>query len=144
MLPFFDLNQDPGRGNLNLRAYVAAVLGPRRIAHGNRAAKQVPFDGSVLIATNQPGGQEAMYVEVWVPQPPDELLQASALVRFSGGEGVGTTGVVENLGTTHTLRYSCVLLPGEQLYAQALSSANFVPPLGAGVPVPVIVAKVSF
>jgi len=140
----FDLNKDPGRGNLNLRAYVAAVLGPRRIAHGNRATKQVPFTDSVLLATNQPNGQEAMYVEVWVPQSEDADPPATALVRFSGGEGVGTTGVVELLGTTHTLRYSCVLLPGEQLYAQALSANDFTPAIAPPTPIPVIVAKVSF
>jgi hypothetical protein len=140
----FDLNKDPGRGNLNLRAYVAAVLGPRRIAHGNRATKQVPWTESVLLATNQPNGQEAMYVEVWVPQSGDEGPVAEAVVRFSGGEGVGTTGVVEILRATHTVRYSCVLLPGEQLYAQALRAIDFTPAIVSPTPIPVIVAKVSF
>jgi len=140
----FDLNRDPGRGNLNLRAYVAAVLGPRRLAHGNRATKQVSWTESVLLATNLPSGHEAMYVEVWVPQSEDADPPATALVRFSAGEGVGTTGVVELLGTTHTLRYSCVLMPGEQLYAQALSANDFAPPIVSPTPIPVIVGKVSF
>ena len=132
----FDLNEDPGRGNLNLRAYIAAVLGPKRIAHGVRSVVRVPLapGNYVQLAKCGPQGRQVLYVECWTPQ----VQNPGAVFRFSSSGDGGQTSVLEAVGSTHAQRYSCVLLPNEQLYAQFLGSA-LVPELD---PFPLVVSTV--
>ena len=121
----FDLNLDPGTGNLNVRAYLASVVGPRRVAHGRRTVKVVPQAQS-LSMLGTPSGVEVAYFEVWLP--------LSSLLALGGGGAVVAFSSSENTGQdafqillTPSQRYSGVLLPDDQLYARAVSDALGAP-----------------
>lgn len=137
----FDFNQDPGEGNLNARAYVAAVVGPLRAAHGNRVVKQVPTAQAVELAKNGSPHNEPVFVEVWAPM---QVRANGVWVLFASSEQTGETGrLVLLTGVPGQLqeRYQAILLSNEQLYAQAVSD-------GAGNPLskktPLIVSTVTF
>lgn len=141
----YDLNEDPGEGNLNLRAYIASVLGPKRAAHGARSEKQVRFDRGTLIAKNAPGGKQhqCLYVQCWMPgkKVGDLIDQTSGFFRFSSDENMGATSVMVQVFPNELFTYSAVLLPNEQLYAQALQS--FSPPFFPNA-LPLIISTVAF
>ena len=63
----FDLNEDSGTGNLNVRAYIASVVGPRRIAHGQRTVKRVSTQQTVSLLGATASGVEVAYFEVRLP-----------------------------------------------------------------------------
>jgi hypothetical protein len=119
---------DPGRGNLNIRAYIASVVGPRRVAHGQKIkldlVTQMPTKilGNTGVQANQ---GVCAYVAV-------ALLASDAVVReamFSSGEMVGANTaipsvMVNTMGPGAGNSFSAVLLPGDTLYAQAIG-ANF-------------------
>jgi hypothetical protein len=136
----FDFNADPGTGNLNARAYLASVVGPRRIAQGQRTVKPVPTTKMVQLLRNV-GSVEALYFECWLPQ--QDLLSLAgggALLSFSGSDnGGGENGY--QLVLTATQRYSGVLLPNEQLFATTLTDATGGPLIA---PVSLIIASVGF
>lgn len=118
----FDFNQDPGTGNLNLRAYLAAVVGPRRIAHGLRSVKQVPAGGPILIYGNKPQ-VEVAYFEIWLPQSSILALPGGgAYLAFSSSESGGQSAYQILLNATQ--RFAGVLLPSDQIFAQAVTDAN--------------------
>jgi hypothetical protein len=135
----FDFNFDPGEGNLNLRAYFAAVVGPKRATHGQRAIRRVPLLDSAQLAKNA-AEQQAMYVEVWLAK---QYVGAGLRVLFSSSEGMGESANLVTLVAApgETDRYRAVLLPNEQLYAQAVSDAAGNP---LGNPVSVVVSTAVF
>jgi hypothetical protein len=136
-VPWYDLIKDPGRGNLNLRALVASLLGPRRVAHGQRRTIRVPNVQAAEIARNAVQGDEVMYVEVWLPP---QVLAAGARVHFSSSESMGETAVLQLFAGIED-KYEAVLLPREQLFAQVLADAAGNP---AGPHTPLVVSTVAF
>jgi len=143
----YDPNEDPGRGNLNLRAYFASVVGPRRVAHGKRFVKLAPAEGSILLARNQVGlGDECLYVECTFPERlVDNTVVQSVSFRFSDSEDVGDNALLRAL-TPVFPAYQAVLLPGDELYAQFAprSSGGILPALAALKQFPLVVSQVSF
>lgn len=138
----FDLDKDPGEGNLNIRAYLASVLGPRRVAHGTRSIVRVPTGNSEELAKNPSQQHQAYYVEVWTPPQ----VTAGVRMLFSSSESMGENGVLVVLGVgtypfSDLNKYKAVLLPSDHLYAQAVSDGAGNPIAG---PVPVVVSKVVF
>jgi hypothetical protein len=135
----FDFNQDSGTGNLNVRAYLASVVGPRRVAHGIRNVK--PVSGQpVQIAKSGVQGSEVVYVECWLPQAVIASLPGGgAFFAFSGNESVGENA--DQILLSATQKYTGILCPDDQLYVAALSDA-----LGAPLanPVRVVVSTVVF
>ena len=136
-----NLNQDPGEGNLSVRAYVAATVGPLRIAHGNRQIRQIQTGEARELAKNGSADKQVMYVEVW---PPMQLRATGVWVLFSSSEQTGETGrLVLLTGVPGQIqeRFQALLLPNDQLYGQAVRD-------GAGNPiqgnVPLVVSKVTF
>lgn len=135
----FDPNRDPGVGNLNLRAYFAATVGPKRATHGQRSVRQVPLQNSVELAKN-PSQEESLYVEVWLAR---QVVGVGLRILFSSSEGTGETGNLVTLVAApgENDRYRAVLLPDEQLYGQAVSDAAGNPLAG---PVSVVVSTAVF
>lgn len=133
----FDLNEDPGEGNLNLRAYVAALVGPRRIAHGRRTVYQLNATNGQLLVKHPGRGVECFYVEVWLPQQTAGVVN----VLFSADQdAIGETGdLVQLFNGPPPKRYSAVILPGENLYAQLATVPAPPAPL-----VSVVVSQVVF
>ena len=138
----FDPNKDPGVGSLNLRAYVASVVGPKRAAFGQRSIRLVPPTQSAELAQNVAPNDQVDYVEVWIP---NQLLAAGLRILFSSSESMGETAELVALGVfvdNKVLdRYRTILLPKDQLYAQVISDLAGAPITD---PVPVVVSKVTF
>jgi len=137
-----DLNEDPGTGNLNARAYCASIVGPRRIAHGQRTVKQAPATGNAVQLLRNSGGASpsVLFFEVWLPQQSLLLLPGGgALLSFSGSDNVGENAY--QLVLTSTQRYSGVLLPDDQLSVSALTDASGGPLVN---PVAIVIASVGF
>lgn len=77
---------------------------------------------------------EVGYVEVWLPQSTIAALPGGgAYLGFSSSEGMGQSAYQLILGPGQ--RYSAVLLPSEQLFAEAVTDAT-----GGGLAGPVSVA----
>ena len=116
-----DLNQDPGRGNLNVRAYMASVVGPRRITHGRRAVKRAQSSKPTPLL-GMPSGVEVIYFEVWLPQSSIAALPGNgAFLAFSSSESTGQDAMQILLSATQ--RFSGVLLPDDQIYVSSVTDA---------------------
>jgi hypothetical protein len=136
----WDLNADPGEGNLNLRAFLASLVGPRRVAHGQRTVKRVPITGSAMLLRSTSTGKQATYFEVWLPQVSLALPGGGALLSFLPSDSGGPDNGYQ-ITLTAFQRYSGVILGDDQLYAAALADAAG----GALVaPVSVVVTSVVF
>lgn len=119
----FDLNEDPGTGNLSARAYVASIVGPRRITHGQRVVKRLPFGGSqpLPVAKNGTPSKTVTYFEIWLPQRSLALPGGGVLAAFSASPNSGESSFQIVLNATQ--RYTGVLLADDQLYGAALLDA---------------------
>jgi len=142
VLPF-DLDNDPGEGNLNIRAYLASVVGPKRVAHGTRSVVRVPTANSEELAKNPSKNHQVYYIEVWLPA---QAGAVGARVLFSSSESMGESGVLITFNPPAAPgqlndRYRAVLLPTDHLYAQVISDAGGQPVVGQ---VPMVVSKVVF
>lgn len=123
-----DLNKDPGEGNTNLRAYIAAVLGPRRVAHGARRSFKLQKGKAILVCQNDAREHETVFFECWLAQGTTGLGGSGAIVLFSSSEDMGNAVVVDlaQAGAAPgqlSNHFSAVLLPQDELYAQLLSDA---------------------
>ena len=136
----FDFNADEGTGNLSLRAYFAAIIGPRRIVHGRRTVKRAPLNNVISLLGASAEGIEVMYFEVWLPQSSIQSLPGNgAYIAFSSSESAGQDAFQILLSATQ--RFSGVLLAGDQIYAQSVRDANGNPLVNE---VPLIVSSVVF
>lgn len=139
-----DLNKDPGEGNLNLRAYYASIVGPRRILYGGRTVKRVPAAGggkAALLFKSTGTGKQATFIEVWLPGSSILALPGAGAVIAFGSDDQDASQSAFQIVLTATQRFQCVLLDDDALYASAVTNA-------AGgalvVPVSVVVASVVF
>lgn len=136
---FPDLNEDPGAGNLNLRAYMGSIVGPLRLAHSRRSVKVVNRAQAVPLV-NQPSGIEVAYFEVWLPQSSIAALPGGgAFLSFSGDESAGQNGFQLLLNATQRYRGMC--LGADRLYALAVADATGA---ALAIDVSVVVASVVF
>lgn len=65
-----------------------------------------------------------MYVDVWLPS---QYVAAGARVRFDSSGSMGETADLVSMGAfgnDKLDRYTSILLPNEQLYAQVVSDAG--------------------
>jgi hypothetical protein len=140
----FDFNQDPGEGNLNLRAYIASIVGPRRVVHGGRTVKRVPLGSSgkgIQLFKSTATGKQATFYEVWLPQSSIAALPGGgAVIAFASSDQGGSEGAYQ-ITLTATQRFLGVLLNDDAIYATALTDA-----LGGALvtPVPVVISAVVF
>lgn len=140
----FNLNQDPGSGNLNLRAYVASLVGPRRVIHGQPRVIRAPLAStgqSVEVAKSTNTGKQATYYEVWLPRSVITTLPGNGAVIAFGSGVIGGSESAYQFLITGTQRLTGVLLDDDALYATALTDAT------GGVlaaPVSLVVATVVF
>jgi hypothetical protein len=141
-----NLNVDPGEGNLNVRAYLAAIVGPRRVAHGQRFKRNLQVTQPVQVAKNSSRNSEAFFVSAWLPEADGLPPGVGYVVAFSSSETTGDTADVVTLGTVPGQainHYSAVLLPDDQLYASVVARTDGAA-LAAGLVVPLIVSQVAF
>lgn len=108
---------DPGRGNLSANAYLAARVGPYRVAHGSR--KNVPLlvaDQAVKIASSPGTSDQAIYVGIGLPPG-----AAPTIVLFSSSEDTSSSSIPGAMAVAFSvgsgISFSAVLLPGDDLYA---------------------------
>lgn len=112
---------NPGGGNLDARALVAAILGPMRLAHGS--CKTFP------LATNQPVqvAKNSRAAPCYVGVSLDAATAGPLVVLVSGTPSVGLNGIPITLTNTHGpysgVSYGAVVLPSEELYLQTAPNA---------------------
>jgi hypothetical protein len=137
----FDLNADPGEGNLNARAYFASIVGPRRVVHGQRLVRRVPTTGTTQLLRSTGTGKQATYYEVWLPLSVLATLPGGgALFGFSSSDSGGAENNFQ-ISITFTQRFTGILLGDDNLYIAALSDALGGPLVA---PVSVVVSSVVF
>lgn len=119
---------EAGEGNLNARAFVAAVVGPYRLAFATQRSMPMTANVPMKIATNPgvAGTRQAMFVGVAL-QPGEAAIS----VLFGSSESMGgASSVPANMDTTvgplAGVSFSQVLLPGEELWAVAPADTNLV------------------
>jgi|GEM_PF-3913460 len=108
-----------GTGNLDVRAYIAALLGPQRAAFGNKGTRQLIEGQPTRLATNAPAGRQVSFIAV-------TLLAADAggprIVMFDGESNLGSNSLPvtldRTLGSYAGVGFTSVLLPGDEVYAQ--------------------------
>ncbi len=140
---FLDLDKDPGTGNLNVRAYLATLVGPGRVLFGQHPVKRLTFGKSYELAKNTvPNGMAAQYVEIWLTQAAIAALPSGgAFLSFSNAMLAPGAENSQQLLLSATQRFRCVLLSNEILYGAAMTDAAG----GAlAIPVSVVVASVTF
>jgi len=136
-----DLNKDSGEGNLNTRAYVASLVGPRRVVHGQRNVKRVPLNGSILLSKSTNTSVQVTFFEVWLPRTSLLTLPGGgALLGFLSSDSGGPENSYQVV-LTATQKFSGILMGDDQLYASALADA-----LGGALvaPVSVVISTVVF
>lgn len=107
---------DPGQDNLDVRAYVAAVLGPYRIANGQIR--------SLILRTNIPVNviQNTQQAPAFVALSLPSSVAGPIPVQVSSQSAMGMTGLsvalMNTQGGAAGNSYNAVVLPGEALYVQ--------------------------
>lgn len=108
--------ENPGQGNLDVRAYIAAIVGPFRIANGNSKSVILPTDQPVQIISNTK--QAVAFVSLSLPS----TVVGPVPIQVSSGSAMGMTGLSVALMNTQGAgagnSFNAVVLPGETLYAQ--------------------------
>lgn len=120
---------DAGKGNLNARAYMAAVIGPYRLAHGGQRALVLQPNEPQKIAANPgvAGSEQAMFIGVALQRG-----QTPVTVLFAPNDQMGTSSnVPANMSTAAIamlggIGFSAVLLPGEELWVQSDTLTSLV------------------
>src|SRR5205814_1810265 len=98
-------------------AYLAARVGPYRVAHGSRS--NVPLlnaNQAVKIASSPGTSEQAIYVGVGLPPG-----AAPVIVSFSSSEDTTNTAIPGAMAVAFSVgsgvSFSAVLIPGDDLYA---------------------------
>lgn len=110
---------DPGEGNLSAKAYLAAVVGPSRLAYGKNTSQTLSQDVAQLVRNSGAAAQWA-YVAVMLPGnvagPKVALFSGKAQIGFNTAIPVSLQRTV---GAPGGNSFAAVLQPGEMLYASA-------------------------
>ena len=111
---------DPGEGNLNLKAYIAAVLGPRRVAHGTskQVKRLLEANSTKLVSANPASGQVGFISVSLVGSNPGPLIALFDSQQDVGQNSVPTV-LSNTLGASAGVSFEGVLLPGDELYARS-------------------------
>ena len=137
-----DLDKDPGEENLNLRAYIASLVGPRRVSYGATRMYTVPSGRSIQIGQNAARDHEAVYLHCWLPTQALAAVAGSggAFFLFSDDDEAGDGQLVSLVPKQVNQFHSAVLLPQDQLFARLFSDFS-----GAMLQsLPLMVAQVTF
>lgn len=112
---------DPGAGNMDIRAYTAAVLGPARAAFGTKSVPTLQEAQPTRIAVNSGSTHQVAFVAVTL-SPLDTSGPKLAIFDSQSNPGGSSMPSVldRTLGAAAGLGYTAVLLPGDELYAQSL------------------------
>lgn len=126
---------EPGQGNLDARAFVAALVGPRRIHAGQIRTLPVTVAQPRQILSNT---QQAV---AFVSASLAAGTAGPTLIQFSSGGGQAVDNAIpvqlENTqGAPSGRSFEAILLPGETLYAQL--------PMGAAATVRITTSTVWF
>jgi hypothetical protein len=119
---------DAGKGNLNARAYVAAVLGPYRLAMGGQRSLVLTANEPQKIAANPgvAGTDQAMFIGVALQpgQVPVSVLFGPS-DQMGGGSSV-PANMATTIGAIGGVSFAQVLLPGEELWAVSPTNTSLV------------------
>lgn len=112
------IESDPGQGNLDARAYFAAVVGPLRAIFGKNNAYGLLEQKTTQLVKNTGATAQWAYVQVILPGN----APASKVALFTKDASNGWNNAVPVTLQTTTGRGNCfeaVLAPGEMVYARS-------------------------
>lgn len=113
------VEMDPGEGNLDARAYIAAVLGPARTAYGSKAMYTLTEGSPLRIGANSGSSRQVAYAAVALT---GAQLGGPKIALLDGQSQLGSSSMPAALSRAFGsagIGFSSVLLPGDELYAQA-------------------------
>jgi len=112
---------DPGAGNLDVRACMAAVMGPQRAAFGNKSAKALQEGQPTQLGVNSGNSGQVAYMAVTL-SPLDAGGPRLAIIDGQSQPGGSSIPVVfdRTLASAAGIGYAAILLPGDELYAQSI------------------------
>ena len=104
---------DPGAGNLDVRAYMAAVMGPQRAAFGNKSAKALQEGQPTQLGVNSGNSGQVAYMAVTL-SPLDAGGPRLAIIDGQSQPGGSSIPVVfdRTLASAAGIGYAAILLPG--------------------------------
>lgn len=111
----------PGYGNLNMKAREAAILGPYRIAHGQLETLNLdaaePYRAHSLSTASQ---EHVAFVAFFLPVDATGPAPVTFSSQSEYGSGSGIPAqLVPLVGHASGASFSCVLLPGDQIFVQS-------------------------
>ena len=113
------LDIDPGEGNLNLKAYIAGVVGPKRVAFSAKQVKTLLEANSTKLINNNPQSGQVAFVSVSLVGP----SAAATPALFDSQQDVGQNSIPSflsgTLGAASGISFEAVLLPGDDLFGRA-------------------------
>lgn len=125
---FFDLPEpqgqrlvmNPGSGNLQEQALRAAIIGPARVAHGNKRPVVLQPGEPARISNVSTVARHCVYVALFLPLSSEGTLEITVGQEDMQGDNSSIPVRLEpRLGPSAGISFGCVLLPGETLYAQS-------------------------
>lgn len=116
---------NPGTGETNIRALLASLIGPFRVAHGTHQSYRLQRGTPVLVGGNKSNAGQAAYCAFALRQGQGGV-NAAVLFNSSSSMGAATTVptvLAEAMGPTVFFAFSAILLPNDQIYAQLVDAA---------------------
>lgn len=111
---------EPGTGNLDVRAYIAALLGPQRAAFGTKSFRTLSEGAGIRLGSNSPAGKQVSFIAVTLG---GSDVGGPRIAIFDGQSALGASSIPASLnrtlGSFAGTGFSSVLLPGDELYAQS-------------------------
>ena len=117
---------NPGTGETNVRVFIAAIVGPKRLAHGMQQSFRLERGKTLKIAGNKSNSRQAAYCAVALRQ--GATAPGSAAVLFDSGQAMGAANsvpavLIQSATQSQLSPFEAVLLPNDQLYAQLVDPA---------------------
>ena len=117
---------NPGTGETNVRVFIAAIVGPKRLAHGMQQSFRLQRGQSVKVAGNKSNSKQAAYCAVSLRQ--GATAPGTAAVLFDSGQSMGAANsvpavLIQSATQSQLSPFEAVLLPNDQLYAQLVDGA---------------------
>lgn len=110
----------PGEGNLQIQALIAAVVGPLRMAHGLKRSLLLPGGETALVTGLAPAARHCRFIAMYLPaNNPGPVQVKIGMEQMLGTNSALSATLEPQVGVYAGVSYSGVLLPGDQLYAQA-------------------------
>lgn len=117
----------PGEGNLQIQALIAAVVGPFRLAHSIKKTIALRANIPEKISGISPASRHCRYIAMYLKasNPGPVSIQVGKEPMLGTNSSV-SVDLEPRIGPFAGISYSGVLLPGDEIFAQALADVAIV------------------